>query len=262
MSALPARAAISVSASRSRRAAMLALTCSMCSVLASHGCGNDAPPANRPRPGMVSANPTNSSTTQPMQGPDAVRNQPIQQPGLSSGRLESPPAAAESKAPEPAEKKARDYSAELKGLLSSSVSCLTGHKADARSAITINVSAQVMPSGSISRADAQGPGLSPVELSCIQKVVGTLRLNGPIDGAPRSVSAHLTLQSQATKEVPQPKAAADSDDNDREENPHETQLKEVNNDPPEVAQHDQPVREAPEPAEPRDEPAREDTHAE
>src|ERR1700712_2591055 len=113
MSALSARAANSVSAARSRRAAMLALACSMCSVLASVGCGNDAPPANKPGPGVVSANPTSSSTTQPMQGPDAVGNQPIQQPGLSTGRLTSPPPAADSKAPVPAENKARDYSAEL-----------------------------------------------------------------------------------------------------------------------------------------------------
>lgn len=215
---------------------------------------------------MVSADPTSTSTVQPAQGPDAVRNQRIEPPSVSSGRLDSPPLAADNKEPAAAEKKARDYSAELSDLLSATVNCLTGHKPGA---ISINVSAQVMPSGSITRADAQGPGLTPVELSCIQKTVGTLHLQSPIEGAPRSVSGHLTLQSQATKDAPQPKAAAERDDRDdndngRDENPHDTQVKEVNNDPPEVQQRDEPTREAREPRDetPRDEAPNEDTHAE
>lgn len=234
----------------------LALACS----LSGFSCGSDAPPPNRPGPGMVSADPARAQAALPAAAPDAVRNQAYTRPPLSSGGLQQPPppAADTDKAPTAPEKKERDYSAELSALLSSTVSCLTGHKADARAAITINVSAQVMPSGSISRADAQGPGLTPVELSCIQKQVSSLHLNGPIEGAPRSVSGHLTLQAQATKEAPQPKAAVERDDD--EENPHDTVVKEVANDPPEAQQHDEPVREAPEPAEPQDQ-APHDTHA-
>jgi len=156
---------------------------------------------------------------------------------------------------------ARDYSAELSGLLKQgAVSCLAGWDAQGKTSINLQVTAQVMGSGTISRAEVQAAGVTPTIVACVQKQARAVQLQGPIEAAPRSVSATVTLLTQGST-TPQLKAAADTSQDERDENPHDSKTQDVKDDPPEVIDRDEPVREAPEPPEPRDEPPADDTSA-
>jgi hypothetical protein len=74
------------------------------------------------------------------------------------------------------------------------------------------------------------------------------------------VSAQLDVQLQATPERPQPKAAKEEDrEDDRDESPRDSKTRDIDNDPPEAPQREEPVREAPEPRDMPDEPPH-DTH--
>jgi hypothetical protein len=168
-------------------------------------------------------------------------------------RFEAPPERPAEQAAAATEAKPRDYSAELTAMLSTSaISCLAGFKPVGSSTVNLQVTAQVMSSGTVSRAEVQGKGLTPPMLACIQKLAVTSQLHGPIEGAPRSVQAQLLLQTQGSGTAPQPQAAYDNAQDERDENPHDSKLQEVANDPAEVEQKDEPTREAPEPPEPRD----------
>lgn len=229
------------------------------------GCGDkERPLPQRPAPtyGIPQQRPTNTVITPPGSSPQAKSilderaSAAARQP-----RVEQPLQTPEQAAPGE-EKKERDYSAELAALLSKSVpGCLTAWK-PSTPALTIQITAQVMASGTISRAEAQAPGLTPAIIGCIQKLAGAVQLNGPVADAPRKVQTQLTLQMQGTPNAPQPKAASDdTQEDERDENPRDSRLQQVENDPAEVEQKlYEPTREAPEPPDPKDEPPA-DNHA-
>jgi hypothetical protein len=200
---------------------------------------------------------TNTSTTPPGQGPEANRMDPNRALEVDRRPRFEEPKGPPGQADAPPELKQRDYSAELAALLSKSVpSCLASFKPSAGT-VSIQVTAQVMSSGTISRAEAQGSGLTPPILACIKKLAGTLQLNGPVADAPRSVQTQVTLQTtaQGAPNAPQPKAAAeDTNDDERDGDPRDSKVHQVDDDPAEVDQkHDEPTREAPEPPDPKDE---------
>lgn len=244
------------------RAAGLALCCS----LLSPACGSKeaaAPQAPRPAPGIPRPRPTPTAILPPSGSSPEGTIAPTANDtyaAKSAPRFETPPERPVEPAPaEQGVAKARDYSAELSGLLKqSAASCLAGWTPSRNGSVNVQVTAQVMSSGAVSRAEANAAGLTPAILGCIQKLATTLRMQGPIADAPRSVQTQLTLQAQGV-EAPQPRAATNNED-ERDENPRDSKLQEVTNDPPEVMQKDEPVREAPEPPEPRDLPPS-DTHA-
>jgi hypothetical protein len=89
----------------------------------------------------------------------------------------------------------RDYAAELLQALGSPIDCLRPRKGEAAPpALRIDVEAHVMPSGGVGRALARCPDLDAGELACIRRRAEGLRLQAPIEGAPRQVDAtiHLT----------------------------------------------------------------------
>jgi hypothetical protein len=88
----------------------------------------------------------------------------------------------------------RDYGAELRAALGDPSSCLTARTGpDIPREINIDVEAYVMATGNISRSYVRSPQLVADELDCIRRRVEPLRLRPPIDDAPRSVRATLTL---------------------------------------------------------------------
>jgi hypothetical protein len=249
-----------VRALKRSRAAGLVLTSSLLCC----ACGGKEPPLPEPPArtyGIPQQRPTNTSTAP--SGLEANRMDPSRPLGVDPHpRFEEPKGTAR-QADAPTELKERDYSAELAALLSKSVpSCLASFKPSAGT-VSIQVTAQVMSSGTISRAEAQGSGLTPAILACIKKLAGTLQLNGPVADAPRSVQTQVTLQTQGTPNAPQPRAAAEeTDEDERDGDPRDSKVHQVEDDPPEVDQkHDEPTREAPEPPDPKDEPPA-DNHAE
>lgn len=183
-------------------------------------------------------------------------------PSSSGARFDMPPPRQpDQAAPEQAEApaKARDYGAELSTLLKlNAPGCLAGWDPSGKTTLIIEVTAQVMGSGTISRAEARAPGATPTVLACLKRQANALQLVGPVEGAPLSVSASVTLQTDGPGTT-QPKAAVDNSQDDRDENPRDSKLQQVENDPKEVTQKDEPVPEAPEPPEPRELPPTDDT---
>jgi hypothetical protein len=228
--------------------------------------GNEPPVPQRPLPtyGMTRQLPTNTSTAQPSGSPEASRsNQNSAYAGDTHPRFEEPPLKAAEKAAPPEEKKERDYSAELSSLLSQSVSgCLTASP-PSTSSVSIRVTAQVMATGTVSRAEAQGAGLAAPALTCIKNAASALRLKAPVADAPRSVQAQLTFQTQGAPKAMQPKAAEeDSREDERDGNPRDSKVHDVDDHPVEVEQKlYENAREAAEVPDPKDEPPA-DNHAE
>jgi hypothetical protein len=238
---------------RTRALSFVLSTCLM-------GCacgGKDHSLPQKPAPayGIPHHRPTNTSTTLPGQKPEPNSYGDNHALGAEQHPRFEEPRSAPEQAPRSAPKQERDYSAELSALLSKSVpGCLASFRPSTAS-ITIQVSAQVMASGIVSRAEAQAPGLTPPILACIKKLASSVQLNGPVVDAPRSVQTQITLQTQGAANVPQPKAAAeDNQDSERDGDPRDSKLHHVEDNPAEVEQRtDEPTREAPEPPDPKDE---------
>ena len=225
-------------------------------------CGGKEPALpHRPPPtrGIPQPRPTNTSTTLPGPSPEVPLAEPPRAQSAETAPKGDPAAAAPSEEPEgSAEPKERNYSAELAALLSTgAASCLTSFRPNG-STVSLQVTAQVMPTGTITRADAQGAGLTPPILSCLKKLAESTQLSAPVRDAPRSVRAQVTLHAQTAPSAPQPTAAAedpDSQPDERDGDPRNSKIHAVDDDPPEVEQKlYEPSREAPEPPAPVDEP--------
>jgi hypothetical protein len=246
---------------RAPRLPLIAAGLALCCSLLCSACGSkEAPAPERPAPppGMPRARPTPTAVLPPVGSSPEGTSAPGANNGYGTSgapRFAMPtnnPLAEQAPA-EVDTPKARDYGQELSTLLKQNApSCLSGWSPSRNGSVSIQVSAQVMATGAITRADASGSGLTPSILACMQKLATTLRMQAPIADAPRNVQTSLTLQSQGG-EAPQPKAATNTaNEDERDENPRDSRLQEVANDPPEVEQKDEPTREAPEPPEPRD----------
>lgn len=97
----------------------------------------------------------------------------------------------------------RDLGAELGEAVGSIQACLdleTARRIDGT--LRVPITAQVLPSGRISRASARGGSLSREQNQCIEGVVTHTSLRGPIDGAPREVSTTLELDVEITEGTP------------------------------------------------------------
>ncbi|HTU58054.1 MAG TPA: hypothetical protein VMF89_06465, partial [Polyangiales bacterium] len=110
---------------------------------------------------------------------------------------------------------------------------------------------------------AQGTGLSALALTCIKKAAGALQLMAPVADAPRSVRADVMFRTQDTPKALQPKAAEeDTHEDERDGNPRDSKVHDVDDNPREVEQKlYEDTREAPEAPDPKDEPPA-DNHAE
>jgi hypothetical protein len=266
MSALQVRATSTLRAIRRWPASVvgLALTCSvLCAA-----CGkSDSELPSRPvqGPGIPQQRQTNTSTIPTGSTPETARWAASQAQGSldTRPRFEAPPTvAADQAGSADGEKKQRDFSVELADLLSkNALTCIDSFTPSSRAPVNVQVTAQVMASGTINRAEVSASGLTPAIVACIQKVATTVAMTGPIPDAPRTVSAQFSMTSRAAPEPRQPTAAKDDADDhhdetdQRNENPRDSKIDQVDDHPAEVEQklYEQ-TREAPEPPDPVDEP--------
>ena len=65
--------------------------------------------------------------------------------------------------------------------------------------LSIQVSASVMPSGTILHASVGGSTFTPEERACLEKLVLATRLDSPSDGAPHEVHTTVELRQSAPK---------------------------------------------------------------
>lgn len=146
------------------------------------------PAEERPEPAAAPQQPA----PQPFQFPPDNTPAPAAAPAA-----EDQPAAAAPEGPPP-----RDYSGELKSLVGSPSGCLKPRVgAQAPREIMVTVEAVVMESGMVSRAYARAADLDDDELSCIRARLGSARMSGGVENAPRTVTTtvSMVLQPAATR---------------------------------------------------------------
>lgn len=135
------------------------------------------PPPFRPLPSNLRAGPDPGALSKPADAP----------PGGDTGAP-----AAEAAPPEPPP---RDLSGELASAFGQPLSCLDAAAvASGGGRLTVTITAYLMPSGRITRASASAPGQPSEAITCLEKRASALSLRGPIDDAPRQVSAALPVE--------------------------------------------------------------------
>lgn len=170
------------------------------------GCSKREETPTRPR-GLTPAEAPSSATSPsaadddapPTTSPPAVRALPspfarTPQPGA----LAEPDAASSehdasdgASASEPK----RDLSSELAQLVGQPLSCVDfAAIVEGGGKVDIAVSAQVVPSGRITRAEVSAPGQPPKALRCIEQLVTAGSLQAPVPEAPRAVRTTITMQ--------------------------------------------------------------------
>jgi hypothetical protein len=91
--------------------------------------------------------------------------------------------------------------------------CLRVRAADsAPGQLEVNLSTNVMPSGSVAQSEIQATGLDPAEIQCLRARLEALHFAQPIENAPFAVRGKLKLQQNpppptAAAPVPAPKPA-------------------------------------------------------
>jgi hypothetical protein len=141
-----------------------------------------APPPERPEPQEA----PQQAPAQPFRFPDDTPA-PTAAPAA-----EGQPAPAAPEGPPP-----RDYSGELKSLVGSPSGCLKPRVgAQAPREISVTVEAVVMESGMVSRAYARAGDLDDDELSCIRARLGSARMGGGVENAPRTVTTTISMVLQ------------------------------------------------------------------
>lgn len=98
----------------------------------------------------------------------------------------------------PAAPPPRDLSDELRAMMGSPGSCAPASALEHVAAtVSVGVTVSVLPGGGVLRASVSAPGLDATVVDCLQRRAQGLRFRTPIDGAPRAVSATLTLERRA-----------------------------------------------------------------
>lgn len=112
---------------------------------------------------------------------------------------EAPAPSTETPSPGTPEPAARDYASELAAAFGSPAACFDFARITTfGESLRVNVSVTVMPSGRVNRASASGTGFTPQEVACLQEHAMNVSLRGPIDGAPRTISARIEYAIEAT----------------------------------------------------------------
>ena len=93
----------------------------------------------------------------------------------------------------------RDFARELNQAIGSPLTCLRSRTAKgAAQNIHIAVTAVVMGSGAVSRADVSSATLDETERACVKRAAERARIRGPIDAAPLHISTTFTLEQAPT----------------------------------------------------------------
>lgn len=146
------------------------------------------------RPAEAPATPPPSSLPSPF-----VRNAP------NPGALSTPDSGA---SPDPAQAAsatggdagpARDLSSELRALLGQPASCLDLAVVEAAGGkATIAATANVVPSGRITRASVTAPGQPATALRCLEQRITGGSLKGPVPGAPLAITTSVPIEVIST----------------------------------------------------------------
>lgn len=119
--------------------------------------------------------------------------------GRPAASDEAPTTAETTPPAEAAAPAARDYAGELTAAFGSPTSCFDYARISTfGESLRVNVSVTVMPSGRVNRASASGTGFTPEEVACLEEHAMNVSLRGPIDGAPRTISARIEYAIEAT----------------------------------------------------------------
>lgn len=120
------------------------------------------------------------------------------------------PAGAGSAPADEARERERELSADLQRAFGSPAGCLSEATRDAlEGELTVQVSVRVTPAGRVVSADVGGGALSEADRACMQRHALGIRLAGPIEAAPRAVSATIRYRVEdgrvttTTRELPQ-----------------------------------------------------------
>jgi hypothetical protein len=179
-------------------------------LLVAMGCGREGPPPGPPglrdvngavvetKPGKSAETASAPSTSGIATPQPAFEPPPLPTLNENSKELSAVPSAKPTATPDAdasAAQPERDLSAELAALLNPHGTCLDlAAAAKAGGTLHLSASAMVLPGGSISRATVSSPGQPGPALACIENRLRGARLAPPIPGAPRSVSASITLE--------------------------------------------------------------------
>ena len=158
-------------------------------------------PQGAPLPSEESA-PAAAPTTAPNSLPSPFMN-PAPNPGALRGDAAgAEPGAGSAAAGGPAATDAaaeRDLARELAILIGQPISCVDlGAVVAGGGRVDISVSAQVVPSGRITRAEASAKGQPDRALRCVEQLATSRSLRGPVPGAPRQVATTVSMQVVAT----------------------------------------------------------------
>jgi hypothetical protein len=146
------------------------------------------PPANTPAPVTAPAAPP----------PPRSLPSPFAASRPDPGALTNP-LPERAKPPEEAgaavEQPKRDLAVELAQLVGQPLSCVDFSAIVAGGGkLAITVSAQVVPSGRITRAEVTAPGQPAKALRCIEQLVTSGSFQSPVPDAPRKVTTNVTMQ--------------------------------------------------------------------
>jgi hypothetical protein len=90
--------------------------------------------------------------------------------------------------------KPRDFTAEMTRMLADATSCIKPRPADKIGDIALTATAHVMPSGAVSRGEVDVHDVSDDERTCLRTRVEALYFAAPIENAPFSVNATLSIR--------------------------------------------------------------------
>jgi hypothetical protein len=130
-------------------------------------------------------------------GKPAKPSDPFPSPQAAEPKGSNPVAAAQEAVAAPEEEEKRDLGKELLAAVGSPTNCLRSRTgSDAPQSISIALEAVVVESGMVTRAYARSSALDAEEAECVRKRVAALSLRGPIEEAPRTVTATLEFKQK------------------------------------------------------------------
>ncbi len=180
------------------------------------GCGDDEPPTRADRGRGPFTGVAVSTAPAPTDVPGARHRQDFDTLDHDSiAHAHAPTAAGGTPAPPPsladtaATPEQRNLGGELATALGSPATCIdiaTARTLHGR--LTMQVTATVTPTGTVTRATASGASLPEATLACMQARALTAHLAAPVPGAPRTISTSLsfdvtTTDDTTTRETPE-----------------------------------------------------------
>jgi hypothetical protein len=170
------------------------------------GCGGEGP--GDPQASAPSSTRGPPDRTQPAAATEEIAPQvaPAQAPTTQPVAAPEPPAAAAAPPAEEAPK--RDFGAELSAAVGDLSKCVEPRTASDTTAagakLSIALEVVVTESGIVTRSSVRAPGLDPGELDCVRERLSRVRVRSPVEEAPRTIRADVSLTLQATAQPDSP----------------------------------------------------------